>query len=830
MSADNPETVRALLVRPGEEPRIAKIPTGDQPAYEAVRGMVGGTLEVFGGGDWHAYSDEDYIAKDLPVNVFAARLLEELEPGRGRAHIRGPVVFLGTGEHGKEYDVPSRIEDLARRMTAGSLLAEWTDDGAIPLAPAAGKDAQLLQVAASIIRQTVISHGWKDVANAVPCVRVGQQVLERLGHTAVPVPVGFMALSELCAQTGGRQGHCIGVLGTGQTDPHGPNGGSWDGHLVLLVDGVWLLDIAAPMFDRPAQGIRMPEAFLARLPEPRPGGLAAGARLAITRRDGSVVRYTVNALTSWRDMIDWAGRSDRVEAATMEALRLLGPYTRMDDDAYGGEQWLKRPWYCATCHQGVRRMNLPDGTVQYAHARPWEVTDGHPVMPEQIDDITKVKLVCDFCLDPDPVWAYTGPNIIKKSIVSPLTGQVVAPGKEGLEGLGTLWSGCNICDRYVLEGDLEGLAASVLRSKANRGTRDPHVIAEWRRTNMARWQQFIPNITRRRLINPPALDPINPRNMPRIRNRLIRFLSDENFSAFGSPKVMILPGPDAGFPDDLTVMTTNPAEDVGEAYCARIVRGLELAELYHVSEDFTGLALSSGADLTDLSVTPEELPSPHGMIMWQVPIMTADARHTPGADEAQIICASWTTISGLGVWINWYVRTDQINPGNTLMREAAGLLLPWANGSGLRFGEPVKGTVGEPEDGHPAHDPDGMGSFRTLLATWFLINQPGVAQQQVEVTNDKQLIKRARREGRQPPTVRLVDLRHAKAHRAAAVDGGPTGRQVTVRFPVRGHWRRQAYGPKRGLRRSMYIAPFMKGPEGAPLKSGGTVPVVRVLQ
>jgi hypothetical protein len=824
-------TIRALLVRPGEDSRIAEIPADtEQRTHEELSGLVGGYLEVVMGDDWHAYCDEDGLAKDLPANVFAARLLEELNPGRGPARICGPVVFLGHTGDGLEYDVPSRIEDLARRMTAGSLLTNWTDEGAVSLAPASGKVAQTLQVAASIIRRMVISYGWKDVANAVPCVRVGQQVLERLGHTAVPVSVSFMALSELCAQTDGRQGHCIGVLGTGQTDPHGPDGGSWDGHLALLVDGVWLLDIAAPMFDRPAHGIRIPEAFLARLPEPHPGGLEPGTRMATTRRDGSVVRYTVNALTSWRTLIDWTGRGERVEKAAMEALRLIGPYTRMDD-TYGGEEWLKRPWYCATCRQGVRRMHLPDGTVQYAHARPWEVTDGHDVMPEQIDDISRVKLVCDFCLDPDPVWSYTGPNVIDEAVTHPLTGEVLGPGSAGLDGLGTLWAGCQICDRYVQAGDLEGLARSVLRSKANRNSsRDPRLIAEWWRTNMARWERFVPHITRRRLINPPALDPVNPRNLPKVRARLVRFLSDESLAAFGQQAgIFMLPGPDAGCPDDMTVMVTMPSAEQGKAYCDRIVRGLELAELYHVSEDFTGLALSSGADLTDLSVTPEELPCPDGLVMWAVPIMAADARHTPSADEAQIIAASWTTVSGLGVWINWYVRTDQIDPGNTAIREAAGVLLPWANGSGLKFGVTVTGTHDEPDGGYPAHDADGMGSYRTLLATWFLINQPGVAQTTVQVSNDKQLVKRAARAGHPPPTVRIVDLRHSR-HRATAAGAAGAGRPVTVRFPVRGHWRRQAYGPKRGMRRSMYIAPFMKGPEGAPLKTGGTVPVVRVLK
>lgn len=40
-----------------------------------------------------------------------------------------------------------------------------------------------------------------------------------------------------------------------------------------------------------------------------------------------------------------------------------------------------------------------------------------------------------------------------------------------------------------------------------------------------------------------------------------------------------------------------------------------------------------------------------------------------------------------------------------------------------------------------------------------------------------------------------------------------TGRPLTVRVRVQGHWRRQPYGPKRELRRTQWIQPFWRGPE-----------------
>lgn len=52
------------------------------------------------------------------------------------------------------------------------------------------------------------------------------------------------------------------------------------------------------------------------------------------------------------------------------------------------------------------------------------------------------------------------------------------------------------------------------------------------------------------------------------------------------------------------------------------------------------------------------------------------------------------------------------------------------------------------------------------------------------------------------------------------------GRKLTVRHLVRGHWRHQ-YHPSDGSRRPRYIAPYIKGPKGAPLRATEHVMVWR---
>lgn len=47
------------------------------------------------------------------------------------------------------------------------------------------------------------------------------------------------------------------------------------------------------------------------------------------------------------------------------------------------------------------------------------------------------------------------------------------------------------------------------------------------------------------------------------------------------------------------------------------------------------------------------------------------------------------------------------------------------------------------------------------------------------------------------------------------------------RHVVRGHWRQQAHGPRRSLRRTTWVPPHTKGPAGAPFLPTETVFVWR---
>lgn len=108
--------------------------------------------------------------------------------------------------------------------------------------------------------------------------------------------------------------------------------------------------------------------------------------------------------------------------------------------------------------------------------------------------------------------------------------------------------------------------------------------------------------------------------------------------------------------------------------------------------------------------------------------------------------------------------------------------------------------------------------FRALC---FLLRQR-VADTET-VMPDRATRRRAQREGKEPPPVRVISIRGVE-HGGTAGDGQ---REYRHRWMVRGHWRMQPCGPGRALRRPTWVVPHIAGPDGAPLLGGEKVYSVR---
>jgi hypothetical protein len=135
----------------------------------------------------------------------------------------------------------------------------------------------------------------------------------------------------------------------------------------------------------------------------------------------------------------------------------------------------------------------------------------------------------------------------------------------------------------------------------------------------------------------------------------------------------------------------------------------------------------------------------------------------------------------------------------------------WRNSSILSFED-------EPEDQREERPPEYQVIRNRVLALFALMRSPGILRTE-EVQADRAARRRAERAGVDLDATRVIYL---NGHDHIA-DGTAEGHDYRHRWIVSGHWRSQPYGPASSLRRPVWIAPHIKGPEGAPLLTGDKV-------
>lgn len=110
---------------------------------------------------------------------------------------------------------------------------------------------------------------------------------------------------------------------------------------------------------------------------------------------------------------------------------------------------------------------------------------------------------------------------------------------------------------------------------------------------------------------------------------------------------------------------------------------------------------------------------------------------------------------------------------------------------------------------------------KLLTTTWLLATQENVGKIRDEKTRlRRHWIPKPEKGPRPEQQVHIVTLREAKPAQTPIDDTTEERGEswLTVRFLVRGHWRNQACGPRQSLRRPTWVAPYIKGPETAPIK------------
>ncbi|MEV7038357.1 hypothetical protein [Amycolatopsis sp. NPDC051061] len=265
-------------------------------------------------------------------------------------------------------------------------------------------------------------------------------------------------------------------------------------------------------------------------------------------------------------------------------------------------------------------------------------------------------------------------------------------------------------------------------------------------------------------------------------------------------------------------------------------RRLSGAQLFYVTADITRLVRQAAPSLRDKwDIQPYDLPAPTGFMLFAEPM--AEYIREDGK-RIDIVAVSWggteliTSDTG-GLWVTFWSVTDFA--AITRLGRAAGaraaeaeLLarqqnaeLTWDNELYMPWGS-TSVTVAPGPTGL-AIDPTNIAAAETTIdwlqtvhAGWIFCTPNTLTETSEEHLPRTQRV-RAERAGYRASPVRVVSVSR-KTTPVAARSGEPSGRRVSVRFPVAPFIRRQAYGPGRRLRRLTPVAGHWRGPADAPVQ------------
>lgn len=259
---------------------------------------------------------------------------------------------------------------------------------------------------------------------------------------------------------------------------------------------------------------------------------------------------------------------------------------------------------------------------------------------------------------------------------------------------------------------------------------------------------------------------------------------------------------------------------------ALFVEAFDDAGLYWVSADMCDVALDAAQDVPYLH--PEHVPSPSGLMLLESPLPPFTTTGFGGLclrkTEHPFVGVEYdkpVPIDGLA-WqgdgdyfrLHLLVRTHRLPypllpvPVAATPFAALSLRLP------ADFTDPPSLQTHE---GDVDTFPDAFGVLCFVAAAWQLMATPRVTEttDMEPRTGAKTSVKAGTRP--EPGRVRVIEARPMRT--VSTGDSDESGRRYTHRWVVRGHWRQQPHGAGRAQRRITWIESYLKGPEGAPIKT-----------
>jgi hypothetical protein len=297
---------------------------------------------------------------------------------------------------------------------------------------------------------------------------------------------------------------------------------------------------------------------------------------------------------------------------------------------------------------------------------------------------------------------------------------------------------------------------------------------------------------------------IEPKELPELRAQALEWIRGQRY--LDAVREWNVPWP--AFADKLTAEHKVQIESAG-------MRG---ADLFYVSRQMGAVAAAGAPTLPRFTLEPEDVPALEGLIFFQdSPITVPHGEPPEPMIDYEIAAVMWMGHEK-GVLLFFYTDRDRML--ESLVRE--GIAEPQDAAftrsiapriftmAGRNTWIPWRAIAGD------EHSAKLSLAVRTLRAAWLLMQQPLATLEDVQA--DRHARRRLQRAGHEPAAVRVIRLRRA----THSTGTGESDREYHHQWIVRGHWRQQWY-PSREVHRPVWIAPHVKGPEGAPLLGGEKV-------
>lgn len=243
----------------------------------------------------------------------------------------------------------------------------------------------------------------------------------------------------------------------------------------------------------------------------------------------------------------------------------------------------------------------------------------------------------------------------------------------------------------------------------------------------------------------------------------------------------------------------------------RLLRHIEIATPYWVSEEMAHLTMHAASSRESGVVSIEDFPVQHGFVFFDKPLVLELLDPDGGTETLSIKVFTWQIGTNLlgqpGMALTYWSQTGQradklgenlLSTGQRPFNDAGPYIV--AQQGFLPFGTEQE-------------RPTWWAQFAATFAA--LIDQeiPVISEERV----DKKMNRLVRRANINANTVLIVTLRHKKANPESTGTGTSPGVRVLVGATTGGFWTTVWHGPGKTLKKKVWVMPFWRGPEDAPI-------------